>query len=89
MKHKIRAIILLICVALLLEFLFCLLIVSHIMPNEPVDDFYIDVDRLSGAELRGMMNEDKWSPGQGNAYATMHPDFAWLFDDSFVTYIYD
>ena len=46
-------------------------------------------DLLSGSSLQSMMNEDKYSPGVGEIYATDHPDYAWLFDDSFVTYVDD
>lgn len=88
MNCKTRAIIFLVCAA----FLFGLLIGLFLTIRTPVggpDDLYAGLDRLTGTELRYMMNESKWSPGQAYAYAQTHPDFAWLFDGSFVTYIYD
>lgn len=44
-------------------------------------------DILDGSTLRSMMNEAKLSPGLANGYANKYPTYAWLFDNSFVTYI--
>lgn len=87
MSHKTYAIIFLIIAILL--FLLLLFILVAWPSEKDADDSYANAERLSGTELRYMMNEAKYSPGQSDAYAQMHPDFAWLFDGSFVTYIYD
>lgn len=89
MKHKNRIVIALTCVLMLIGFLCGMRLGFYISDVGFENARHPDVERLSGAELRGMMNEDKWSPGQGDVYAEMHPDFAWLFDGSFVDYIFN
>lgn len=87
MKHKKHAIISFICANLLLGCIFGLLLASVVMGKNVDNDIHNTKDCLNGSELRAAMNEAKYSPGYADAYAEAHPDFAWLFDKSYVDYI--
>ncbi len=81
-RRAIIAFIFAICLCATFIFLF----IACFVHNAAVDSIQIIDERLSGDELRGMMNEAKLSPGLSDVYANEHPDFAWLFDGTFVTY---
>lgn len=88
MKPKTRAIISFICAIVLLLCLIMLIVYCDIVKPRLTEN-PDDIDRLSGSQLRTMMNEARYSPGLASAYSKSHPDFAWLFDGSFVDYISD
>lgn len=89
MKHKTRAIVALLCVFFLLGVIVAR-IEARLYSDRSLESQNQHIeDCLTGAELRGMMNEAKYSPGLASAYIEKHPDFAWLFDGSFIDYISD
>lgn len=87
MEPKTRATVSLIVLILLIGCLVGLLLLRAIESRNINTEPDSDVDRLSGSELRWMMNSAKYSPGAVSGYIEAHPDFAWLFDGSFVDYI--